>query len=137
MSPSFKLCFKATVWVLRILIAIMIIIVSQPFQRTELENTYFFLKFVFTFPIIIMIQDLYLTPLISPLYFSFPMTEIQVIKINQHVYLIFLMICINRIGIATPKLHGHIYRITWGFPEIFFADVSLVSWTSSLSKWRQ
>ena len=41
MSPSFKLCFKATVWVLRILIAIVIIIVSKPFQRTELENTFF------------------------------------------------------------------------------------------------
>ena len=29
---------------LRILIVIMIIIVSQPFQRTELENTYFFFE---------------------------------------------------------------------------------------------
>ena len=41
MIPSFKLCFKTTVWALRILIATVIIIVSQPFQRTELENTYF------------------------------------------------------------------------------------------------
>lgn len=75
--------------------------------------------------------------MISPLYFSFPMTEIQVINISQHVYLIFLMICINRIGIATPRFHRHIYSITWGLPEIFFADVSLVSWTSGLSRWRQ